>query len=129
MSRSPRTHVRDESGAVVASYCGIGCCAGCQDCYGMSIGCHQEPCRCDLPCTCRYPDEDTDPKWRDGCERHDETTDTRGTIDDEIDDLAAEHEAMCNDPCPVCGERGPCGYDVEGYPLIHTVAVQETETP
>ncbi len=23
------------------------------------------------------------------------------------------------DPCPVCGECGPCGYDDSGRPLIH----------
>jgi len=28
------------------------------------------------------------------------------------------------DPCPVCGERGPCGYDSEGRPLIHTNSVE-----
>lgn len=23
------------------------------------------------------------------------------------------------DPCPLCGERGACGYDDQGRPLIH----------
>lgn len=23
------------------------------------------------------------------------------------------------DPCPECGERGPCAYDAEGRPMVH----------
>jgi hypothetical protein len=26
--------------------CSRGCCPGCSDCYGESIGCHQDPCVC-----------------------------------------------------------------------------------
>lgn len=24
------------------------------------------------------------------------------------------------EPCPVCGTYGPCGYDAEGRPMVHT---------
>ncbi len=32
------------------------------------------------------------------------------------------HEAIGPqlEPCPTCGERGACGWDAEGRPLIHT---------
>lgn len=30
-------------------------------------------------------------------------------------------------PCDVCGERGPCGYDAEGRPLIHPTYVRDDE--
>lgn len=29
------------------------------------------------------------------------------------------------EPCPICGAQGPCAYDAEGRPLIHT----DTELP
>lgn len=98
--------------------CTIGCCPGCQDCWGMSIGCHQNPCRCDRPCTCRWADEDTDPKWRDGCNRHDDRTDGRRWRDVEPEEL---EYVTISDPCPECGQVGPCAYDVEGRPMIHTL--------
>lgn len=66
--------MRESPGIII---CGQGCCAGCQDCYGMGMGCHQRPCRCDRPCSCRWADEDRDPKWRAGCERHDSSEDRR----------------------------------------------------
>lgn len=28
-------------------------------------------------------------------------------------------------PCDVCGERGACGYDMDGRPLIHTIPSEE----
>lgn len=56
--------------------CGSGCCPGCMDCCGTGIGCHQVPCRCDLPCTCAYVAE-ADIHIRLGCARHDETADRR----------------------------------------------------
>lgn len=109
------------------AYCKIGCCAGCQDCYGMSIGCHQEPCRCDLPCVCRYADEDTDPGWRGNCQRHDTSHDQRrwdpiNLVEyDEDGDLGFTLSTACD----VCGETGPCGYDVEGRALIHVTTTEE----
>lgn len=30
-------------------------------------------------------------------------------------------------PCEVCGERGPCGYDMEGRPLIHATETAEVD--
>ena len=59
----------------------------------MSIGCHQSPCRCELPCTCRSADEDDDPKWRDGCDRHDSTHDHRHR----------QCECWSDDMCGRCG--------------------------
>lgn len=56
--------------------CGPGCCPGCDQCYGMQIGCHQNPCRCHLPCRCNW-DLWEEPGWQDGCERHDATDDGR----------------------------------------------------
>jgi len=72
--------------------CAIGCCPGCQDCYGMSLGCHQNPCRCDWPCTCIYSLEDGSASWRDGCVRHDDSGDLRHIEDDSIpeDDMPGE---------------------------------------
>lgn len=32
--------------------CTIGCCTGCQFCYGKAIGCHQTPCHCGRPDQC-----------------------------------------------------------------------------
>lgn len=29
------------------------------------------------------------------------------------------------EPCPTCGEHGPCGYDAEGLPMIHTDAFED----
>lgn len=109
---------------IVFYACGPGCCAGCQDCYGMGIGCHQEPCRCTEPCTCRWPDEDTDPKWRDGCTQHDHSTDMRrpGVVeDDDPDDFYALSGMLGSlaTPCLACGAVGACAYDAEGRALIH----------
>lgn len=100
--------------------CSYGCCPGCQDCYGYSIGCHQEPCRCDKPCTCRYVDEDSDRRWRDGCERHDAVNDRRrpGTYDDDPPDLTPDEFGPAN-PCPICGSLVECGVDTEGRPWVH----------
>lgn len=117
--------------------CRMGCCPGCQDCFGMSLGCHQAPCRCALPCTCRFADEDTDSKWRDGCERHTDAEDARRYADMEPQDEGlSAHSLWCatngdsgdpcdcggnGAPCPVCRESGPCGFDAEGRPLIHLI--------
>lgn len=30
-------------------------------------------------------------------------------------------------PCEICGERGACGYDAEGRPLIHPANVEESD--
>lgn len=85
----------------------------------MGIGCHQSPCRCDKPCTCRWKDEDTDSTWRDGCERHNSDTDTRGWDDEYVE---VEDEDIQNlTPCPVCGSVTACSYDAEGLPLIHSL--------
>lgn len=104
--------------------CRAGCCPGCRDCYGMQIGCHQDPCRCDKPCTCRWADEDDDPTWQAGCERHDSTQDARRLADAEPD-YDPEFESLDPSPCVVCGSDGACAYDDEGRPLIHAVADED----
>lgn len=43
------------------------CCDGCWKCLGEG-GCHREPCRCHLPCTC-LEDEG---RYRGFCERHEQ---------------------------------------------------------
>lgn len=101
------------SGGIIV--CSQGCCPGCQDCFGMSIGCHQSPCRCTEPCTCRYADEDDDPRWRAGCVRHDDTDDGRRMAENEPDDSPEDYGL-----CATCGEGGPCSYDDEGRPLFHS---------
>lgn len=110
----------------VVMVCSIGCCPGCQDCYGMSIGCHQDPCRCGEPCTCRYANEDADPKWRNGCVRHDDSDDQRNWQyeEDEWDEteelVDREMERFSGTtPCVICHELGPCAFDADGLPLIH----------
>lgn len=108
--------------------CGIGCCPGCQDCYGMSIGCHQDPCRCGLPCTCDYSREDEGPDFRVGCERHDSIGDLRQLRSwhegDEIDGPALL-PYFDGEPCPMCGERYACGHDAEGRPMVHVLVLNE----
>lgn len=39
------------------------------------------------------------------------------------------HEIPFSDlqDCPVCGENGPCGYDAEGRPMVHTDAFDEDD--
>ena len=32
---------------------------------------------------------------------------------------------ISGEPCPECGETGPCGYDNEGRPMIHIVSEDE----
>jgi len=39
-------------------------------------------------------------------------------FDPDEDDL--DQTSTQNEPCPECGERGPCGYDMLGRPMIHT---------
>lgn len=61
----------------------VGCCAGCGFCYGMSLNCHQKPCRCDQKCKCDMTQDGYIPD----CERHDDSTDNRtnaekGFVDD-----------------------------------------------
>lgn len=46
--------------------CVRGCCGGCENCYGYAIGCHRDPCRCDVPCTC----QDFEGEYVGPCERH-----------------------------------------------------------
>lgn len=108
--------------------CTIGCCPGCQDCYGMSIGCHQDPCRCGLPCTCDYSREDEGPDFRAGCERHDSIGDLRQLRSWHEGDLV-DGEAMLphfdGDPCPICHESYACGYDAEGRPLVHVLLLDD----
>ena len=101
----------------VVMVCSPGCCPGCQDCYGMQIGCHQAPCRCSLPCTCKWSEEDVNPGWQDGCERHDATADLRFTYEDAPD--PNEPDIPADQPCPECGAPGACGYDEMGRPMIH----------
>lgn len=43
-------------------------------------------------------------------------------VEPEIDDEPIEEYGG---PCAICGERGPCGYDAEGRPLIHPTYVAE----
>lgn len=40
-----------------------------------------------------------------------------GRDDDDYDD---DQQTAQADPCPECGQIGPCAYDVEGRPMIHT---------
>lgn len=122
-----RMSVAGERELRIERVCSIGCCAGCQDCYGMSIGCHQDPCRCALPCTCDYSKEEAEPaRWRDGCQRHDSKEDTRGEWmraepdDDDLAGLSAQYGE-----CPTCGQVGACAYDDQGRALIH--ATEEDE--
>lgn len=115
------------SGEPQVIVCTVGCCPGCQGCYGYSIGCHQDPCRCGLPCTCDYTREDEEPAtWRDGCERHDSTPDTRHQWEEgDLVDGEAMLPYFDGDPCPMCGERYACGYDAEGRPLVHVLLLDE----
>ena len=73
----------------------------------MSIGCHQDPCRCGLPCTCDYSREDDGPDFRVGCERHDSIGDLRQLRSwhegDEIDGPALL-PYFDGEPCLMCGD-------------------------
>lgn len=103
----------------VTIVCHYGCCPGCQDCYGMGLGCHQDPCRCAEQCTCRWVDEDTDPRWRDTCCRHDDRHDLRRLRHVEPDEDYEPDEFGPGNPCVVCGSPVECGTDTEGRPWIH----------
>jgi acetone carboxylase gamma subunit len=97
----------------------------------MSIGCHQDPCRCHLPCTCKWPEEDENPRWRDGCERHDTSEDRRHAHDreDPGDPPETWGEITARwTPCPECGELGACGFDAEGRPMVHVTADEEDDS-
>ena len=98
-------------------FCSIGCCPGCQDCYGMSLGCHQNPCRCDLPCSCTLTDEGD--MMATGCERHDDSEDGRRGADIGPDDDDIPPAALFAEPCRVCGSLEACGFDDNGRPLVH----------
>lgn len=101
-----------EQGAVI--FCSMGCCPGCQNCYGYSLGCHQDPCRCDQPCDAEcWKLDTTDPN----CKRHNSATDTRHLYQHE--EPEGEGEDWCDQPCPECGATGACGWDQLGRPLIH----------
>ena len=109
--------------------CAIGCCPGCQDCYGMSLGCHQDPCRCALPCICEDDDGSRVPS---GCERHDDRGDQRRIeaeqecwTPDDVDVLDEDLARARGGPCPDCGAPGACGWDDEGRPLIHPTTAEE----
>jgi hypothetical protein len=45
-----------------------------------------------------------------------------GTDDDPPDPPALDVDR----PCPECGERGACGYDAEGRPMVHVVVEGES---
>lgn len=92
---------------------------------GMGMGCHQTPCRCDKPCTCRWKDEDEDPKWREGCERHDDSEDRR--FSGERSEPQEPDDDFTPPPCPVCGSLDACSYDEEGRPLIHSYYDEDSE--
>lgn len=81
----------------------------------MQIGCHQNPCRCERPCTCDWSKADEAPDWQKGCERHDAAEDGR-FVDDSIpeDDMPGW--------CSVCLTPGPCSEDEDGRPLWHSGA-------
>lgn len=114
----------------VVVVCSPGCCPGCQGCYGAQMGCHQQPCRCNLPCTCRREAEDVDPGWQSGCERHDDTSDGRRAEydhDPNDDDNAPNDPLAYGGPCAWCGETGPCGYDDQGRPLIHPCNAEDAD--
>ena len=36
------------------------------------------------------------------------------------DGYADDQQTTQADPCPECGQLGPCAYDVDGRPMIHT---------
>jgi hypothetical protein len=108
-----------------AFVCGPGCCPGCQDCYGMSIGCHQQPCRCELPCICGWRQEDA---INPACERHDSKTDARfGGPDEDYEDGPGDGELRVT-ACPECGETGQCAVDDLGRPLIHALTEPEDQS-
>lgn len=46
----------------------------------------------------------------------DDSPDTEGPDDQDFYDMRSPYGR----PCDVCGESGPCGYDAEGRPMIHT---------
>ena len=100
--------------------CGPACCPGCEDCYGTGMGCHQVPCRCDKPCTCRWAEE-LDSSWRAGCERHDDSGDQRNDEPEwpQWPEWSRGDDVIRVSPCPVCGEYGACGYDDMGRQLYH----------
>lgn len=43
----------------------------------------------------------------------------------DVDLEEAERSIADLTPCPVCGNHGPCGYDIEGRPLVHTIDEEE----
>jgi hypothetical protein len=45
------------------------------------------------------------------------------------DDIDGMHPVVSlnADPCPLCGEVGPCAYDAEGRPLIHAQTEPEDD--
>lgn len=59
--------------------------------------------RCGCPCT-DEPERDVEP-------------------DPDIDEITFSDL----EPCPVCGEHGPCSYDGEGRPMIHSDAFDDEE--
>lgn len=44
-----------------------------------------------------------------------------GPIEPDFDEISIDA-----DPCPLCGERGACGYDSEGRALIHALGEEES---
>jgi hypothetical protein len=57
-----------------------------------------------------------------GCDCVDEPerADTGPDLDD-IDEVTFSDL----EPCPICSSHGPCGYDAEGLPMVHTDAFDE----
>ncbi len=98
--------------------CSRTCCPGCEECWGMSLQCHQKSCRCDLPCRCTYNAE-LDAYLTAGCERHNDQGDTRHHRDDCDFDTPTDDEVLLDVPCSTCGAVGACSWDTEGLPLIH----------
>lgn len=107
---------------MTAFVCSMGCCGGCERRFGNSLGCHQEPCRCELPCDkdCHNLDS-CDPK----CQRHRMDHDTRDIVNADYGEEWEPDDFDDWPPCPVCNEAGPCAFDDLGRPLIHTTEVDE----
>lgn len=90
----------------------------------MSIGCHQVPCRCELPCICDWSKDDAIDR---NCERHDSRLDSRFLQPDDDDYDGYGDGERLNSFCPECGAEGHCAVDDIGRPLIHTLTDPEDD--